>query len=301
MTKSLTIKTTCPRDCYDACGISSMVVDVKISRVVGDSEHAIAQGVLCGKCAIAYNGAWRDAALRLSRPLKRIGPKGSGEFRPVSWDEALGEIALRFRDLIDAVRARSILHTHYTGTVGLIGGWFPIRLFNRMGATEVDPDTVCNKAGHAALELVFGNSLEGFDPRTVKDARTVLVWGANPSHSAPHQDKGWLKPARDAGVEIIAIDPIGHPTAAAADLHLKLFPGTDAALAFAFLHVLRANDLIDLEFVSRHVQGASDLSADIDAMTPAEASELCGVPADLIEEAAIAYGRGPSLLWLGQG
>jgi anaerobic selenocysteine-containing dehydrogenase len=301
MAESQTIKTTCPRDCYDACGISATLVDGKVAKVVGDADHPVSQGVLCGKCAIVYNGAWRDPAMRLSRPLKRTGRKGDGEFTPVSWGEALHDIAGRFRALADAGEGHRILHTHYTGTVGLIGGWYPIRLFNRLGATEVDPDTVCNKAGHAALELVFGNSLEGFDPRTIRDARTVLVWGANPSHSAPHQDKGWLKPAHDAGVKIIAVDPIAHGTAQDADLHLKIFPGTDAALAFAFLHVLQANDLIDSEFISRHVQGASDLSADIDAMTPALASELCGVPARLIEEAAISYGRGPSLLWLGQG
>src|SRR3984893_933992 len=286
MTDAVIVKTTCPRDCYDACGIAVVTQNGAIAKVLGDREHAISQGTLCGKCALAYNGAWRDAALRLSRPLKRVAMKGSAEFVPISWEAALGEIAKRFRSLIDAGHARSILHTHYTGTVGLIGGWFPIRLFNRMGATEVDPDTVCNKAGQAALELVFGNSLEGFDPRTIKDARTLLVWGANPSHSAPHQDKGWLKPAQNAGVKIIAVDPIGHGTAEAAGLHLKLFPRPDAALAFALLHVLRANELIDLEFVSRHVQGASDLSADIDTMTPARASELCGVPARLIEEAA---------------
>jgi len=301
MAHSQTIKTTCPRDCYDACGISVTVNDDGIAKIVGDSDHAVSKGVLCGKCAIAYNGAWRDQSIRLGRPLKRVGSKGEGRFVPVSWDEALQDIAGRFRTFVDAGEGHRILHTHYTGTVGLIGGWYPIRLFNRLGATEVDPDTVCNKAGHAALELVFGNSLEGFDPRTVRDARTVLVWGANPSHSAPHQDKGWLKAAHKSGVKIIAVDPIAHGTARDADLHLKLFPGTDAALAFAFLHVLRANDLIDREFISRHVRGASDLDSDIDAMTPARAADLCGVPARLIEEAAIAYGRGPSLLWLGQG
>ena len=92
-----------------------------------------------------------------------------------------------------------------------------------MGATEVDPDTVCNKAGHAALELAFGKSLEGFDPRTAKDARTILIWGANPSHSAPHQDKVFVREAaQDAGTKIIVVDPIGHDTATAADIHLKL-------------------------------------------------------------------------------
>ena len=249
------VKTTCPRDCYDACGIAVYKEDGVITKVLGDPDHAISRGKLCGKCAIAYNGAWRDAALRLASPLRRVGAKGTGTFVEFSWDEALTEIAKRFRSLIDAGEARTILHTHYTGTVGLIGGSFPLRLFNRMGATEVDPDTVCNKAGHVALELAFGNSLEGFDPRTAKDARTILIWGANPSHSAPHQDAVFVKEAAQAGAKIIVVDPIGHDTATSADIHLKVLPGTDAALAFAFLNVMRKKGLVDQAFIEEHVLG----------------------------------------------
>ncbi len=295
------IKTTCPRDCYDACGIAVTMRNGAIANVLGDRDHAIARGALCGKCAVAYNGAWRDALLRLKSPLKRIGAKGKSEFKEISWDEALGEIAARLRDLIGKGSARSILHTHYTGTVGLLGGAFPIRFFNRIGATEVDPDTVCNKAGHAALELVFGNSVEGFDPRSARDAKTIVVWGANPSHSAPHQDKFWLKEARTAGTKVIVVDPIGHETANAADLHLKLRPGSDAALAFALIHVVRARGLVDQKFLDRYTIGAEELIPAIEAMTPARAAQLCGVPEALIAEAAVAYASGPSLLWLGQG
>ncbi|WP_119389256.1 molybdopterin-containing oxidoreductase family protein [Taklimakanibacter lacteus] len=301
MAQSQIIKTTCPRDCYDACGITVTKRNGVIANVLGDPDHAITRGALCGKCAIAYNGAWRDPALRLTTPLKRVGAKGKGEFTAVTWDEALGEIAAKLGRLIGTGKSRSILHTHYTGTVSLIGGTFPIRLFNRIGATEVDPDTVCNKAGHAALELVFGSSAEGFDPRSAKDANCIIVWGANPSHSAPHQDKHWLKDARAAGAKIIVVDPIAHDTAKAADIHLKLRPGSDAALAFALLHVVRARGLADEAFLTRHVLGSEELIPAIEAMTPARAAELCGVPATLIEEAAMAYAAGPSLLWLGQG
>jgi len=295
------IKTTCPRDCYDACGIAVVRRGGAIAKVLGDPDHAVSRGALCGKCAIAYNGAWRDQALRLAQPLRRAGPKGEGRFTEISWDEALAEIASQLQGIVGSGAASSILHTHYTGTVGLLGGWFPMRFFNRIGATEFDPDTVCNKAGHAALELVFGNSLEGFDPRTAKDAKTILVWGANPSHSAPHQNKGWLKQAREAGVKLIVVDPISHGTARDADIHLKLAPGSDAALAFALLHVLQEKGLVDEAFVAAYVEGANELRPAIDAMTPARASELCGVPEALIVEAAVAYGRGPALLWLGQG
>ncbi len=295
------VKTTCPRDCYDACGMVVVRRGGVIAKVLGDPDHAITKGKLCGKCAIAYNGAWRDSGLRLSAPLKRVGKKGAGEFEPVSWDAALGEIGARFGRLINEGAARSILHTHYTGTVGLIGGWYPIRFFNRIGATEVDPDTVCNKAGHAALDLVFGNSLEGFDPRTAKDARTILVWGANPSHSAPHQDTGWLADAKAGGAMVIAIDPIGHQTALAADLHLKLFPGSDAALTFAMMHVIHREGLMDEPFIASHVLGLNALAADIEAATPEWAENVTGVPAALIERTALVYAEGPSLLWLGQG
>ena len=295
------VKTTCPRDCYDACGITVIRRNGAIAKVVGDSDHEISRGTLCGKCAIAYNGAWRDGNRRLTQPLERIGVKGKGELSPISWDDALREIAERFGAIIAEGDARTILHIHYTGTVGLIGGWFPTRFFNRIGATEVDPDTVCNKAGHAALELVFGNSLEGFDPRTVKDARTILIWGANPSHSAVHQNKFWLKEAHAAGATIIVVDPIGHATARSADMHLKLSPGTDAALVFAFLNVLRQKNLVDRAFLAAHVIGAEELAPAIDDMTPARAAALCGVSEAMIESAAVAFARGPSLLWLGQG
>jgi anaerobic selenocysteine-containing dehydrogenase len=296
------VKTTCPRDCYDACGIVVVRKSGKIATVLGDPDHAISKGKLCGKCAIAYNGVWRDDNARLGQPLRRVGAKGEGRFAPISWDEALKLIAERFADIIDeAGDGRRIIQTHYTGTVGLIGGWYPTRFFNRLGATEVDPDTVCNKAGHVALELTFGDSLHAFDPRTIKDSKTLLIWGANPSHTAPHQDRVFVKKARAAGTKIIVVDPIGHGTAAAADLHLKLAPGTDALLAFAFLNVLQERGLIDHEFLEQHVCGADALLPGIAESTPSRAAALTGVPEEMIVEAALAYGNGPSLLWLGQG
>jgi anaerobic selenocysteine-containing dehydrogenase len=295
------IKTTCPRDCYDACGIVVARKDGVIAKVLGDPDHAVARGGLCGKCAIAYNGVFRDEQMRLSTPLRRIGAKGLGQFEPISWESALEEIAARFGALIDSGEASKILHTHYTGTVGLIGGWYPIRFFNRIGATEIDPDSVCNKAGHVALEMIFGDSLEGFDPRTAENSKTILIWGANPSHSAPHQDKVFVNAARKRGTKIVVVDPIGHKTAQAADLHLKLLPGTDSALAFAFMHVLRSHGLIDQNFLDAHVKGWDEMLPAIDAMPPAKAAELCGLSEDAIVEAALAYANGPSLLWYGQG
>jgi anaerobic selenocysteine-containing dehydrogenase len=154
MRNAATIRTTCPRDCYDACGIVVKTSPDGTINVVGDPDHHISRGALCGKCSIGYNGVWRDPDIRLTRPLRRAGPKGAGRFEPVSWDHALGDIAQRFNAILGHDGGAAILHTHYTGTCSLIAGTFPLRFFNRIGATEVDPDTVCNKAGHAALQLM---------------------------------------------------------------------------------------------------------------------------------------------------
>ena len=293
-----TIRTTCPRDCYDACGIHVVREGGVVLKVMGDPDHPHNRGTLCGKCTLAYNGAWRDPAARLARPLKRVGPKGAGQFVPMSWDEALGEIAGRLTDVLAASGGASVVQTHYTGTFSQIAYGFPLRFFHKIGATEVDPDTVCNKAGHVALQMTYGTSLDGFDPRSARDAACILVWGANPSASAPHAHRHWL---REAPGTVIVIDPIRHPTAAEADLYLQPYPGTDAALAFALLHVIEREGLLDEAFLAERTVGWEEVRPMLAACTPEWGEAVTGVPAALIVEAATIYGRGPSLLWLGQG
>ena len=288
------VLTTCPRDCYDACGIVVLKRDGVIRHVRGDPAHPVSRGRLCRKCSIGYNGAFLDPEVRLTRPLRRVGPKGQARFEPVSWDEALAGIAGR----LQGVEGRAVLNAHYTGTFSLLGYFFPLRFFNRLGATEVDPDTICNKAGHVALEYMFGTSLVGFDPLTARDAACILVWGANPSASAPHAHDHWLP---EAPGRVVVVDPVRTPTAASADLHLQPFPGTDAALAFALLHVIVREGLLDEAFVGDHTVGWDELAPLVANCTPDWGAEVTGVPANLIEEAARLYGRGPSLLWIGQG
>ena len=293
-----TIKTNCPRDCYDGCGI---VVETQVDgalRVLGDPDHPVSRGKLCAKCAVAYNGAWQDANKRLTKPLKRTGAKGSGQFEAVSWDEAIGEIAARVEQNLSAHGKHSLIHTHYSGTLSLIAYLFPNRLFNYLGASEVDPDTICNAAGHVAWHYTFGNSVMGFDPRTIKDANCVLVWGANPSHSAPHAHEHWLPSCPG---KIVVVDPVKTETAAKADIHLQLKPGTDAVLAFGLLRELRRLGAFDEAFIAAHTLGAEEVSATIESTTLDYTSEITGVPAGTITAAANAYAAGPSLLWCGQG
>src|SRR5262245_57890290 len=111
MRRVTTIRTTCPRDCYDACGILVKTSADGETNVVGDPEHDVSRGALCGKCSIGYNGVWRDPDIRLTRPLRRSGPKGSGRFEPIGWDEALGDIAQRLNAIRERDGGPAILHT----------------------------------------------------------------------------------------------------------------------------------------------------------------------------------------------
>jgi anaerobic selenocysteine-containing dehydrogenase len=292
------ILTTCPRDCYDACGIVVSRRGGVIRGVRGDRDHPVSRGRLCRKCAVAYNGVLLDPRARLLTPLRRDGPKGSGRFRAVSWGEALAETAGRLAEIARGPGADTILAAHYTGTFALLGYHFPNRFVRRLGAREVDPDTICNKAGHVALEYVYGTSLDGFDPRSAADAACILVWGANPSASAPHQHEHWLP---EAPGQVIVVDSVRTATAQQADLHLQPFPGSDAALAFAIAHVIRRHGLLDRELLRERAIGWSELEPLLEPCTPSWGERVTGVPAGAIEQAAHWYGAGPSLLWIGQG
>jgi anaerobic selenocysteine-containing dehydrogenase len=291
------IRTTCPRDCYDACGV---LVERRLGRIVvrGDPEHPVSRGKLCRKCSIAYNGVLQDPSARLSTPLVRTGAKGQGSFRAAGWDETLALVGERLGAVVAEHGGHTVTNVHYTGTCSVLAGMYPMRLVRRLGATEVEPDTVCNLAGHAALGYVWGTSVQGFDPRTASAAACIVVWGANPSATAPHAHDHWLP---EAPGTVVVVDPIATPTARLADLHLQPFPGTDAALAFAMLHVIRRDGLVDRAFLEHHAVGWDELEVLVEPCTPAWGEAQTGVPAALIEEAATVYGRGPSLLWIGQG
>jgi anaerobic selenocysteine-containing dehydrogenase len=292
------IRTNCPRDCYDGCGILVEKRDDGSARVLGDPDHPVSRGRLCSKCAIAYNGVWQDAGARLGTPMRRVGTKGEARFEPVSWREALDEIAARLNATLASDGPEAILETHYSGTLSMIASAFPDRFFNHLGTAIVDPDTICNAAGHVAWHLMFGNSVMGFDPRTARDSACIVVWGANPSHSAPHAHEHWLA---EAPGRVIVVDPVRTETAAAADLHLQPRPGTDAALAFSILHAIRARGGFDQAYIAAHVFGAEEIAGTLDDCTPEWGESRAGVPAADIVRAAELYCAGPALLWCGQG
>jgi anaerobic selenocysteine-containing dehydrogenase len=264
---------------------------------MGDPEHPVSRGSLCRKCSSGYNGVWQDESSRLLYPLRRVGRKGEGRFERISWEEAIDAVAGRLLALCESPGPESIVYSHYSGTLSLLASTHPERFYNRLGATEVAGGTICNDSGHAAWKLLFGESYVGFDPRTARDSRCILVWGANPSHSAPHVDEHWLA---DSPARVVVVDPLRTRTAARADLHLQPRPGSDAALAFGLLHVLHRSGRFDDGFIDAHTLGADELIPRLAGCTPEWCEGRTGVPAESVVRAAEMYGAGPSLLWAGQ-
>ena len=194
------IRTTCPRDCYDACGIAVVKREGGLVKVLGDPDHPVSRGALCGKCAIAYNGVWLgpegagDAAVEACRSQGRrpLPTGGVGTRQPAKSPRAS-------RGIVAAHGAETIWHAHYTGTCSQIATSFPQRFLNRLGASEVDPDSICNAAGHAAFKYMFGASERRLRPAHREGCQLHPGLGANPSASAPHQHKHWLKETRRQG------------------------------------------------------------------------------------------------------
>ena len=291
-------RTTCPRDCYDGCGIRVEYSENQTFRAMGDPNHPVAKGSLCQKCAIGYNTTWQDPHYRLLHPLRCIGRKGAGELQRITWDDALREIATKVNYLLDSYGGKSITNIHYTGTCSVVANELPQRFFKKIGAVEIDGDTICNKAGHVALSYLFGTSRHGFDPRTMRDAHSLILWGCNPSHSAPRTNSSFIEALR---IKTIVVDPIRHETAAKATIHMRPFPGSDAALAFGMLRMIADKSREDKAFIKAHVVGFDELRDALELCTPIWTEARTGVPIEQIQAAVDLYLEGPALLWLGQG
>lgn len=171
------IHAACPHDCPDTCAIRVTVENGVAVRVQGDPDHPPTHGALCTKVARYTERVYHPE--RLLHPLKRVGPKGSGRFEAVGWDDALSAIAERLR-LIAARDPEAILPYSYSGTLGLIQGEaMASRFFNRLGAARLDR-TICASAGSAALNATYGSRV-GMHVEHFQESRLILIWAATAS------------------------------------------------------------------------------------------------------------------------
>jgi len=284
------VRGACPHDCPDTCALLTTVEGGVATRVQGNPAHAQTGGVLCNKVSRYTERTYHPE--RLLQPLRRTGPKGSGQFEPVGWDEALGDIAAR----LQAIAARdpeAIVPYSYAGTMGQVQGEaMAARFFNRLGASRLER-TICAAAGGEGLAQTLGAKV-GMRVEFFAESRLILIWGSNSVGSNLHFWRH-AQQAKKNGARLVCIDPRRSETADKCHEHIALLPGTDAALALALMHELVAHDWLDHDYIARHTLGweAPDggLRARALAWSPARAAQVCGVPAEQIRALARDWGR----------
>lgn len=281
------VHAACPHDCPDTCAMLVTVKDGVAVKIQGDPTMPFTDGTLCTKVAHYLERTY--APDRLHYPLKRVGSKGRGEFRRISWDEALDEIAERFASLAASAEGpETILPCSYAGTMGMVQySSMDRRFFHRLGASRLER-TLCSSAGKLGVKATLGGSV-GMDPERFADAKLILLWGANPIASNLHL---WsrVQQAKRRGAKVIAIDPYRSLSAEKCNQHVALLPGTDGALALGMMHVLIANGLIDRDYVVSHTLGFEQLAERVRVYTPQWAARVCGISEEEVIDLACAYG-----------
>ncbi|HEU5457986.1 MAG TPA: molybdopterin-dependent oxidoreductase [Terracidiphilus sp.] len=289
------VHTVCSHDCPDSCGVLVTVDDAgRAVKLQGDPAHPVTQGFLCGKVAKYLDRVY--APDRLLFPMRRKagaakGPRRRGSeqeaFERVSWDEALDAIAARLQQISDEHGPEAILPYSYAGTMGLLGyGSMDRRLFHRMGASQLDR-TICSEAGGVAWNLVYGRKL-GTPTEDFRLAKLIVAWGANIHGNNVHL---WpfVEQARRNGARLIVIDPYRTRTAALADWHIAIRPGTDGALALGMMHVILREGLEDRAFIEERTHGFERLAERVRAYTPERVAEWTGMTAGEVEQLAREY------------
>ena len=282
------VRGACPHDCPDTCAMLVTVESGRAIRVAGEPDHPFTRGFLCTKVNRYVERTYHPD--RVLHPMRRLGPKGSGRFERVSWDEALNEIAARLND-IRASRdgAESILPYSYAGTMGMVqGSSIDRRFFHTIGASMLDR-TICSMAGTVGMQMTVGANI-GADPEGMPESDLILLWGTNTLTSNPHLWPFVLE-AKQRGARVIAIDPIRTRTAAQCDEWIAIRPGTDAALALGMMHVLLDRRLQDDEYISAHTIGFEALRVRVAEYPPDRVSEITGVPVETIRSLGERYGR----------
>ena len=295
-TAATTVRAACPHDCPDTCAMLVTVVDGRAAEVRGDPDHPFTRGGLCVKVNNYVDKVY--GADRLLYPMRRTGPKGSGRFERISWDDALEEITARFRAAAAEHGPEAIMPVSYLGTEGILNGLnVGDPFFNRLGAT-ISERTYCDSGACTAYTMTIG-ATAGVDPESLVHSRYILIWACNMTSTNLHL---WpfVVEAQRRGAKVVVIDPVRHRTARLADWYLPIRPGTDGALALAMMHVIIGEGLTDQAYVRDHTVGYAELTERVQQYTPEWAEEQTGIPADDIRTLAREYATSrPSMIRIG--
>lgn len=295
---SITVRSVCPYDCPDTCGLLVEVENGHAIKVSGDPDHPATRGLICRK--MQHYERTVHSPRRLTTPLVRTGPKGSGQFEPISWEKAINAICGRWKELIRNHGADCILPYSYAGTMGLVQRNSGHPFFHKLGASRL-ARTICSPAKEAGWKALMGDT-PGLDPSEMQHSDLIILWGINAAATSIHTMRDAVT-AKKRGARLLVIDTYHTPTADHADEAILIRPGSDGALALGMIHVMTAWGMLDREFITQQVNGFDELAKTVlPHCQPDAMADICGIPAELIERLALIYARaaGP-FIRLGSG
>jgi anaerobic selenocysteine-containing dehydrogenase len=289
-----TVHGACYHDCPDTCSWTVTALDGKITDFRANAANPYTAGKLCNKME-SFPSDITFHPERVLTPLKRVGKKGAADFIPISWDQAISEVAGKLQTIISEKGGEAVLPYNFAGTEGLIqGNYFSKRFFARIGASKLER-TIC---GDAAVEGVMATNGQttGVLPEDIVYSRYIILWGTNPVLSNQHLWHLVLQAKQD-GAKVVVIDPFQSQSALAADWHVQPMPGTDTALALAMIHVILAENLQDQEYIDQYTLGIAELTAHVQQYSPPIVAKITGLEEEEIKRLAREYAKGtPSLI-----
>ena len=248
-------KTICPLDCPDTCGMLATVEEDKVVSLTGDPDHPYTRGFICRKMRGYPDRLY--SSHRILYPQKRVGRKGEGHFKRISWDEAWNYMVPRMQEIINNYGGTSILPFSYAGNMGVVNRFAGFPLFHKMGALQPQ-QTICTGAASGGWKLICGEG-GGSPPSVAAKATLIIAWGINIRVSNVHFWR-YVKKARAAGGRLLVIDPYRNDTARVADDYIQVHPGGDSALALGILKVLIEKQWLDQDFISTESEGFEQLA-----------------------------------------
>jgi anaerobic selenocysteine-containing dehydrogenase len=292
------VDTACPLDCPDACSLSVTVRRGRVVKIDGSRKNPVTDGFICAKVRKFDELVYGPD--RLLYPAVRKGRKGEGQFKRVTWDDALELIASKMREAKAQSGGASILPYSYGGSNGLLTqDNIDAQIWRRFGTSRL-ARTVCAAPTGAANMALYGK-MASVTYQDYPEASVIILWGVNPSATGIHLIP-YVRDAQARGAKLIVIDPRTTALAKSADIHLAVKPGTDVAVALALHRFLFANGFADDAFLREHTRGADQLRERADPWTVDRAAEVAGIDPAALEQVARLYAeRSPALIRCGWG
>ncbi|WP_434510706.1 molybdopterin-containing oxidoreductase family protein [Desulfitobacterium sp. AusDCA] len=291
------VKTACPHNCYDTCGILAYVKNEKVIKLVGDPNHPITRGHLCPK---GYANVQKiNSPDRIKYPLLRVGQRGEGKFKRITWDQAFDYIVKKLNDIKEKYGTEALVEYGYSGNREHMAKAVSGRFLNLFGATKL-VGNICMQSGGAGSFHTVGNQNTMSAEVWSEHTELVMLIGRNPSFTNPHLYP-FLYKAMERGAKLIVVDPYLTAVASKADLHLRPRPGTDGALALGMINYIIENDLHDKEFIKKYTYGFTHLKRLVTEWTLEKTEEITCIPAKQIKQAAEMFATYESHLECGYG